>query len=76
MNCKTSGSPNQLFYKGSLISKPQELANAQNEYFIDKIELLRQDLPPPVSDPLKTLKTLMLGRRCSFSLSSVHPDEV
>ena len=76
LNWKTSGSPNQLFYKGSLISKPQELANAQNEYFIDKIELLRQDLPPPVSDPLKTLKTLMLGRRCSFSLSSVHPDEV
>ena len=76
LNWKTSGSPNQLFYKGRLISKPQELADAQNEYFIDKIELLRQDLPPPVSDPLKTLKSLMLGRRCSFSLSSVQPDEV
>ena len=30
LNWKSSGSPNQLFYQGQLISKPQELADAQN----------------------------------------------
>ena len=76
LNWKTSGSPNQLFYKGRLISKPQELAEAQNQYFLDKIDLIRENLPPPTTDPLETLKTLMRGRCCSFSLSAVHPDEV
>ena len=52
------------------------MADAQNQYFIDKINLLREDLPPPASDPLTTLKSLMQGRCCSFSLSAVHPDEV
>ena len=76
LNWKTSGSPNQLFYQGRLISKPQELADAQNQYFIEKINKLREDLPAPVSDPLLTLRSLMQGRGCSFSLHAVHPDEV
>ena len=37
LNWKTSGSPNQLFYKGTILRKPQELAEAQNDYFLDKI---------------------------------------
>ena len=56
LDWKTSGSPNQLFYQGRLISKPQELANAQNEYFIEKISLLRTNLPDIVSNPLATLR--------------------
>ena len=36
LNWNTSGSPNQLFYKGKLISKPKELANSQNEFFYRK----------------------------------------
>ena len=44
LNWKTSGSPNQLFYKGELLSKPKELAEAQNEYFLDKITFLQLSL--------------------------------
>ena len=33
-------------------------------------------MPPPLSDPLSKLKTLMLGRRCSFGLVAAHPDQV
>ena len=59
-----------------MISKPQELADAQNQFFIEKINLLRQGLPPPVTDPLQTIRLLMQERSCNFSLSCVHPDEV
>ena len=76
LNWQTSGAPSQLFYKGSLIQKPQELAAAQNEFFLDKIEEILTNLPPQVSDPLSTLKSRMIGRTCSFSLAAVHPDEV
>ena len=76
LNWKSSSSPNQLFYKGSLVTKPQELADAQNEYFTEKISTIRENLPPPTCDPLLKLKSLMQGRQCNFSLSAVHPDEV
>ena len=35
LNWKSSGSPNQLFYKGTLLTKSKELADAQNDYFIE-----------------------------------------
>ena len=76
LNWKTSGSPNQLFHQGQMISKPQEIADAQNQYFLDKINLIRENLPPPPTDPLETLRFLMQDRTCSFKLSAVHPDEV
>ena len=76
LNWKSSGSPNQLFYKGALVTKSQDLADAQNEYFVDKITTIRENLPPPTSDPLSKLRAIMQGRQCSFSLSAVHPDEV
>ena len=68
LNWKTSGSPNQPLIKGTLISKPQVLAEAQNEYFLDKIKLIRDNLPPAAIDPLHTLRKLMQGRNSSFSL--------
>ena len=74
LNWKSSWSPNQLFYKGLLLTKPQ--AVAQNEYFLDKITTIRENLPPPTSDPLQKLKYLMKEHSCSFSLSAVHPDVV
>ena len=76
LNWKSSGSPSQLFYKGSLIQKPAELAAAQNEYFVEKIETIIANMPNPVSDPLSCLKSKMAGRKCSLELSAVHPDEV
>ena len=33
----TSGSPSQLFFNGNLVTKPQELAKTQNEFFLEKI---------------------------------------
>ena len=76
LNWQSSGSPNQLFHDGRLWSKPGEIAATQNEFFINKVEQIRENLPAPVSDPLARLKSLMTGRICSFQLAAVHPDEV
>ena len=45
LNWQTSGAPSQLFYKGSLIQKPQEVAAAQNDFFLDKIEKIITNMP-------------------------------
>ena len=58
------------------MTKPQELAKTQNEFFLDKITRIRDNLPPAVIDPLGKLINLMAGRICSFSLSAAHPDSV
>ena len=76
LNWNSSGSPSQLFFNGQLVTKPQEVARTQNEFFLDKITTIRENLPPPVIDPLGKLRSLMVGRTCSFSLSAVHPDSV
>ena len=72
LNWKSSGSPNQLFHKSRLISKPQEIAEAQNQFSLDKIDLIRENLPPPTTDPLKTLKALMQGRCCILSCNNSY----
>ena len=71
-----SGSPTQLFQNGTLFSKPQEVATAQNELFLQKVAQIRENLPVPVSDPLAKLSSLMSGRTCSFRIKAVHPDEI
>ena len=76
LNWQSSGSPSKLFYKGSLKTKSQDIADAQNEFFIEKVEQIRANLPQPLSDPLSKLRSLMTGRQCSFKLSMVNPDQV
>ena len=72
----SSGSPSQLFYKGALRTKSQDIADCQNEYFVEKVAQLIAKMPPSVSDPLYKLKSLMDKRTCSFSLAPVYPDQV
>ena len=76
INWKSSGAPTQLFNNGVLHNKPQEVADCQNHYFVNKVQLIREEMPAPISDPLCKLKSLMVNRKCSFSLHIVHPDEV
>ena len=76
LNWTSSGSPSQLFYRGTLKTKAQDIADAQNDYFINKIQNIRENLLPPLSDPLAKLTSLMANRQCSFSLNTVHPDQV
>ena len=76
LNWQSSGSPSKLFYKGKLRTKAQDVADSQNEFFIEKVNSIRSNLSDPTGDPLSKLKALMTGRQCSFQLDPVHPDQV
>ena len=76
LNWKASGAPNQLFHNGTLHNKPREVADCQNQFFVNKVRLIRENMPPPVSDPLAKLRLLMSNQSCHFSLQPVHPDEI
>ena len=47
-----------------------------NNFFVNKVDKIRHDLPNPSGDPLSTLRKIMDNRTTSFSLSCVHPDAV
>ena len=47
-----------------------------NNFFTGKTTRLRNDLPAPTADPLRTLKIMMQNKTCSFQLQAVHPDKV
>ena len=76
LNWQSSGSPSKLFYKGKLRTKAQDIADSQNEFFIEKINTIRSNLPDPTGEPLCKLEALMAGRQCSFQLDTVHPEQV
>ena len=76
LNWQSSGSPNQLFYKGQLRTKSQDIADSQNQFFVGKVQDILANIPAPTSDPLRKLQELMMARSCSFSLEAVHPDSV
>ena len=70
------GSPSQLVINGELKSKPKELANCMNEFFVRKVDDLRRKIPACRESPLEKVKELMKGRKCSFKIQAVHPEVV
>ena len=58
LNWNISGAPTKLFYKGELKTKLQEVADCQNESFIDKIKEIQQELPAQKDDLMKFLKII------------------
>ena len=74
----SGGPPTQLIdtQTGKLISKPLELANLMNNFFIDKVKKLRENIPHTVGNPIDRIKALLKNRSCTFSLKPVHPDVI
>ena len=68
------GPPTRLIENGVLVSKPSKLARLMNEFFVNKVQNLRSQLPPSTGDPSRLVKKLMKNRDCSFKLQAVHPD--
>ena len=73
---RTGGPPTQLFHDGCLISRPSGLAETINEFFISKVNTLRNKIPIVNSDPLKYLEEAMGNPLCSFKLQMVGQDVV
>ena len=76
LNWKSSGPPNQLFYKGKIVNKPGDIASCMNEFFIDKIKNLQNRLPSNLGDPLEYARQLMSSRTSILTLKPVYPEEV
>ena len=59
-----------------MVNKPSEIADCQNDFFVNKVANIIRNLPQQVSDPLDKLKFLMRNRTCNFKLKAVHPETV
>ena len=55
LNWKFSGPPSQLFSEGHIVNSPAGLAETMNQYFTNKVRLLREGIPANHADPLKVL---------------------
>ena len=76
VNWISSGSPTKLYHHGQIVTSPAKLAEIMNNFFVDKVARIQQNLPNSSDDPLRTVKNLMKDRTSVFSLSFVHPDAV
>ena len=76
LSWNTATSPTQLYHEGRMVNKPREIADFQNDFFINKVSKIRENLPPPVSDPLAKLRSIMENRSSSLKLRCIHPDKV
>ena len=81
MGWKTGGPPSILVSNGKLITKPLDIANHMNNYFIEKIRTLKEKIPVNSEDPLKLLKRAMKnweGRRniTEFELRDITLNEL
>ena len=72
----STSSPTKLLSEGKLVTSPSQLANIQNEYYVQKVRTIRNELPHTMTDPLATLQQKMQGRETTFSLTAVSPDQV
>ena len=78
---KSGGPPSALVVDGKYLTAPKDIANTQNEFFVNKVEQLRQELPPTNEDPLHHLKAAMgkwaqADSRPIFSLKEVTQLEI
>ena len=72
----TGGLPRQLVIDGELKSKPSEIADCMNNFFVNKVNDLRARIPPCRNSPLDRVRKLMEKRTCKFELQTVHPDVI
>ena len=73
---KTGGPPTQLVVNGELKSKPKDLSKCMNECFVNKVNGLRANIPPCMTDPQHRVRILIEKKDCSFSLKAAHPDDI
>ena len=69
-------SPSKLFYEGVIVTSPWKLASIMNEFYIQKVIKIRENLPISNKDPMEKLRQLRKNKCSVFSLKTVHPDAV
>ena len=76
LNWSSTSSPTQLSQNGVLETSPLKMAELQNQYYINKVKSIRQNMPAQKKDPLVTLRQRMQGRSQTFSSAPVTPDNI
>ena len=76
LNWTSGGPPKSLFSNGMMYNKPGDLTSVMNNFFVDKVRKLRNDLPPSPGDPLAYLRNITRNRTATFDINPVHPDQV
>ena len=76
LNWSSLGPPSKLFHKGQMKIKSQEIADSQNECFIEKIQKIKDELPIPTGDPLENVRNILKDKNCFMKFTAVHPDDV
>ena len=76
LNWSSTSSPTKLLCNGDMVTSPQQIADVQNQFYINKVREIRRNMPGQKQDPLDTVRKLMTDRTVSFSLSSVAPAEI
>ena len=71
-----NGPPTKLLENGKVITSPKTIAESMNNFFANKIEHLKDNIPASTDDPCAKLREVMKDRICSFSFQPVGPDEV
>jgi hypothetical protein len=71
-----SGPPTCIRIGNNITSKPIKIANALNEYFIEKVKKLRESLPQPTYDPIEVLKKIQPMVTSEFKIVSATDDDI
>ena len=58
-----SGPPTQLSTDGVVTSSPAEMSDMMNDFFINKVDLIRQELTTNNIDPLVNFSNMLEGKQ-------------
>ena len=75
MGWKSTGTPHQLEVNNVLETKPSRIAKIMNDFFINKIKTIRNNMFSVQENFVGCLK-MMVGKKCSLSLNHVTKDDV
>ena len=80
LGIRAAGPPTSFLISGRLVRKQDDLANAQLDYYIEKLDTIRKSLPKVRNDPLRYISKLFKkwnppGGKPKFSLKSVTVQE-
>ena len=76
---KVTNQPEQLKDSkngGRMSSGSSRNCTIMNEFYIDKVKGIKENMPRVDGDPCAELRKMMAGRICVFRLLSVTPDKV
>ena len=75
MEWKTTGTPHQIEVGGKLITKARLIATHMNEFFIEKVQQIREAMGQSVVN-LTTCTKIMTGKKIGLSLKHVSVEQI